>query len=71
MLFGFLLAFTSCHKNEASTPTPTPVCIAKQIDDCICTYEYDPVCGCDNKTYGNACAAECNSIREFTKGECK
>jgi hypothetical protein len=33
--------------------------------------EYNPVCGCNNKTYGNACAAECAGITEYTKGPCK
>jgi hypothetical protein len=32
--------------------------------------QYDPVCGCNNKTYGNACAAECSGIKKYTKGEC-
>lgn len=39
--------------------------------DCICTAQFDPVCGCDNVTYSNACEAECHGITSFTEGECK
>lgn len=28
-------------------------------EDCVCTAHYDPVCGKDKKTYGNACVASC------------
>jgi hypothetical protein len=47
------------------------ICVEKLKDGCVCTTQYDPVCGCNNKTYGNACEAACAGIEVSYTGECK
>jgi hypothetical protein len=38
--------------------------------DAMCTMQYDPVCGCDQKTYSNACMADRAGVTTYKNGAC-
>ena len=37
----------------------------------VCTQEYEPVCGCGDVTYPNACMAAADGVSVAYRGECR
>jgi len=60
------LALLRCEKKDVPSD-----CVENYNLTIACTEQYDPVCGCNNKIYGNACQAGAAGIRVVAQGECK
>ncbi|MEE3035349.1 MAG: kazal domain protein [Bacteroidota bacterium] len=69
-MFRILIVFYFCFLSSCKKDSEACVDSSKIDNDAVCIEIYDPVCGCDSKTYSNTCYAERAGIVSWENGEC-
>ncbi|SHG30530.1 hypothetical protein [Flagellimonas flava] len=66
LIIALTLLGASCANDDGDNGD----CVESKKEDCVVTFEINPVCGCNGVTYENPSTAACHGIENFTMGAC-
>ena len=65
------ILLSACSANSDETAATESCEVVPPKEPMACTMQYDPVCGCDGISYGNACMARGAGVPRSTPGACE